>query len=108
MPAIDDSATFALIFANNDYQAPEATQFEVDLIRNQLHDDDIDDLGFGTSDDENTWVLVVRIQGQPPQTDVGKTLQRELLKIRLEEAVHKAWVEVYSRIAKEVLVRIAS
>jgi hypothetical protein len=104
MPCIDESATFALLFANNGCANSGAVHNEVHRIRRQLQDDDMQDLGFGLSDDGCTWTLVVRIDTQPQQTDTGRALQRELLKIRLEDAVKKAWAAVYTH-ETEMLVR---
>ncbi len=106
MPCIDESATFALVFANNEAVFPEDVHPEVELIRQRLRGDGMDDLGFGLSEDGCTWALVVRIATQPCQTDAGRVLQRELLKIRLEEAVQKAWITVHSG-EQPVLARIA-
>lgn len=102
MPCIDEAATFALVFANNEGAAPEAVHQEVDLIRQRVRDEDMEDLGFGLSDDGCTWTLVIRIQTQLCQTEVGRVLQRELLKIRLEEAVQKAWAAVNANDSPEL------
>jgi hypothetical protein len=94
MPCLDESALFALVFANNDHAAPSAAQLEVDTIRQLLREEDMEDLGYGVSQDGRTWTILVRIQGQAYATESGRILQRELLKVRLEEAVQKAWAAV--------------
>jgi hypothetical protein len=106
MPCVDETATFALLFANNGSADPIAVHAEVDRIREQLRGEDMTDLGFGSSDDGCTWTLVIRIDNQPQQTDAGRKLQRELMKIRIEEAVQKAWAEAHTHEAA-LLVRTA-
>jgi hypothetical protein len=108
LPCIGDSMTFAVIFGNNDFEAMDITQLEVNLIRDQLRDDtDMETLGFGTSPDCRTWTLVVRHRGKALPTVAGQIMRCELLKIRLEDVVRKAWVAVYSQIAQDALVRLA-
>jgi hypothetical protein len=104
MPCVDEAATFALVFANNGSAEPEAMHDEVDRIREALRGEDMEDLGFGLSDDGCTWTMVVRVEHAPQQTEVGRTLQRELLKIRLEGAVQRAWAAAHA-CEVEMLVR---
>lgn len=103
IPSLEESVTFALVFANNDLAVPEAVHQEVELIRQHLREEEMDDLGFSLSEDGRTWTLILRIHGQIQETEAGKTLQREFLKIRIEEAVQRGWASIYTRAAAAIL-----
>jgi hypothetical protein len=81
------------IFGNDNYIAEAKARREVELTRCRLRDFGAEEVGFGLSQDGYTWALLVRCDDRLYKTEAGKALQRELLKIALEEAVGRAWRE---------------
>ncbi len=79
------------IFGNDNYIAEAKARREVELTRRRLREMGAEEAGFGLSQDGYTWALLVRCDGSRYHTETGKALQRELLKIALEEAVGRAW-----------------
>jgi hypothetical protein len=64
---------------------------EAENVRNQLHGDPaLHELGFGTSGDGATWAMLIAADKTQFNTLAGQALQKELLKISLEEAVQRA------------------
>jgi hypothetical protein len=88
---VEDGTAVVGVFGNDNYQADAKARREVELIRAQLQDTDAEEVGFGLSQDGFSWALLVRVNEARYQTAVGKTLQKELLKIYLEDAVSRAW-----------------
>ena len=68
-----------------------ASQREVELIRRRLRELAAQEIGFGLSQDGFSWALLVSCDDRRYKTSPGKAMQRELLKITLEEAVSQAW-----------------
>jgi hypothetical protein len=87
---IEDGAVLG-IFGNDNYIAESKARREVELTRRRLHDVGAVEVGFGLSQDGYTWALLVRCEEHGYRTEAGKALQRELLKVALEEAVSRAW-----------------
>jgi hypothetical protein len=79
------------VFGNDNYILDGKSRREAELVRRQLKEAAIEELGFGLSYDGYTWALLARPDDQRYQTVVGKMLQAELLKVRIEEMVEKAW-----------------
>lgn len=79
------------IFGNDNYIAEAKARREVQLTRQRLREIGAEEAGFGLSQDGFTWALLVRCDEARYRTEAGKALQRELLKIALEEAVSRAW-----------------
>jgi hypothetical protein len=79
------------VFGNDNYIAEAKARREVELTRRQIKDVGAEEVGFGLSQDGFTWALLVRCDDRRYRTEAGKALQRELLKIALEEAVSRAW-----------------
>jgi hypothetical protein len=88
---VEDGTAVVGVFGNDNYRADAKARREVELIRNQLHNTDAEEVGFGLSQDGFSWALLVRVDDSRYQTAAGKTLQKELLKIYLEDAVSRAW-----------------
>ncbi len=82
------------IFGNDNYIAETRARREVELIRLQLRELGAEEAGFGLSQDGYTWALLVRCADHRYKTEAGNILQRELLKLALEEAVGRAWRDV--------------
>jgi hypothetical protein len=89
---IEDGAVIG-IFGNDNYLGEARARHEVELTRRRLRDLGAEEAGFGLSPDGYTWAILVRCDDHRYQTETGKALQRELLKITLDEAVSRAWRE---------------
>ncbi len=87
---VEDGAVIG-IFGNDNYIAEANSRREVELTRQRLRQMGAEEAGFGLSQDGYTWALLVRCDERRYRTEAGRALQRELLKIALEEAVSRAW-----------------
>jgi hypothetical protein len=88
---VEDGSAVVGVFGNDNYLADAKAQREVALLREQLRNTHAEEVGFGLSQDGFSWALLVRVNDQPYQTAAGKTLQKELLKISLEDILSRAW-----------------
>jgi hypothetical protein len=88
---VEDGTAVVGVFGNDNYLADVKAQREVELLREQLKNTDAEEVGFGLSQDGFSWAVLVRVNDQPYRTAAGKTLQKELLKITLEDIVSRAW-----------------
>jgi hypothetical protein len=79
------------IFGNDNYIAEVKARHEVELMRKRVRELGAEEAGFGLSQDGYTWALLVRCDDGRYRTETGRAMQRELLKIALEEAVSRAW-----------------
>jgi hypothetical protein len=87
---IEDGAVVG-IFGNDNYAAEAKARREVELTRKRLREMGAEEVGFGLSQDGYAWALLVRCDDRRYRTGAAKELQREMLKIALEEAVARAW-----------------
>jgi hypothetical protein len=88
---VEDGSAVVGVFGNDNYLADAKARREVELMREQLRESDAEEVGFGLSRDGFSWALLVRVNDTHYTTAAGKTLQKELLKIFLEDAVYRAW-----------------
>ena len=88
---LDEGAAVVGVFGNDNYIAEPRSQREVELIRRRLRELAAHEVGFGLSQDGFSWALLVGCDDRRYRTGMGKAMQRELLKITLEEAVSQAW-----------------
>lgn len=88
-----EEGTVIGIFGNDNYIAEANSRREVELTRQRLRQLGAVEAGFGLSQDGFTWALLVRCDDSRYKTEAGRTLQRELLKIALDEAVGRSWRE---------------
>ncbi len=88
---IGDGSMIAAVFGNDNYRCDEKVRREVDLVRQQLRESAIEELGFGVSHDGYSWTLLVKSDTRHYQTAVAKTFQVELLKVFLEDVVWRSW-----------------
>jgi hypothetical protein len=79
------------VFGNDNYIAEMRARREVELIRGRVRELGGEEVGFGLSQDGYTWALLVRCDESRYATETGRALQRELMKITLEDAVARAW-----------------
>jgi hypothetical protein len=79
------------VFGNDNYVAEAKARREVELTRQRIREVGAEEVGFGLSHDGFTWAILVRCDGRRYRTEAGRALQRELLKVALDEAVSRAW-----------------
>ncbi len=87
----DLSGSVVGVFGNDNYIAEPRSRREVEVMRLHLRGLAAVELGFGLSRDGFTWAMVVHRDDRRYQTKAGKAMQRELLKIAMEETVNLAW-----------------
>ncbi len=102
MSDIADCPVVVGVFGNDQQQAEEAHR-ELGLVRERLKDIEASELGFGLSDDGATWDLLVGVESSRYQTLAGQTMQRELFKVYLEEAIWGAWRQIQYEQIKQAL-----
>jgi hypothetical protein len=91
MRFVDEGGPVVGVFGNDNYIAEARARREVELMRVRLREIGAEEVGFGLSQDGYTWALLARCDDRRYRTPAGKGLQRELLKISLEDAVCRAW-----------------
>ncbi len=91
---LDDGPLVVGIFGNDNYLADLKARRVVTLVRQRLREAAVEELGFGLSHDGAAWALLAGADSRRYHTAAGKTFQRELLKIFLEDLVWKAWQAV--------------
>lgn len=88
---IGDGNMIAAVFGNDNYRYNEKVRREVELVRKQLKEASVEELGFGLSPDGYSWTLLVRTDTQGCKTELGKAFRIEMLKIFLDEIVWRSW-----------------
>jgi len=88
---IDDGPLVLGVFGNDNYFTDAKARRTVELLRQRLKEGEGRELGFGVSEDGLTWALLVGADRNRYQTAMGRALQRELLKVFLEDALWNAW-----------------
>jgi len=88
---VEDAPLVVGVFGVDPFIADPQARFQVDEVRQRLPEFDAIELGFGLSADNSVWVLLVGTAPDRYRTAAGQTLQKELLKLSLEEAVWDAW-----------------
>jgi hypothetical protein len=102
MSDVTDCPVVVGVFANNNDQGFES-QREIDLVRDRLKEIEASELGAGVNDDGSTWALLVGVETSRYQTIAGQTVQRELFKAFLEEAIWAAWRQIQYEQIKHAL-----
>ncbi len=90
---VRDGNIVAAVIGNDNYIASSAAQQEVELVRQQLRDAEVEELAFGLSQDGYSWALLVKADNQGFQTAAGKAFRSEMLRGHLDEMVWNAWRE---------------
>jgi hypothetical protein len=88
---INDDSMVAAVFGNDNFLSNANTRREVELVRRQLTQALIQELGFGLAPDGSTWTLLVKTEAAHYQTTAGKAFHMEMFRTLLEDAVHGAW-----------------
>jgi len=91
MPRLRDNAVVIWMFGNEDRAAGEPTLHEMDILRRDTQDRNIEELGTGFSPDRRTWVMIFRTAGGRDRTKAGKSLQLDMLEASLDQAMDTAW-----------------
>jgi hypothetical protein len=91
---VEDAPLVVGVFGIDRFVADPLARFQVDLVRQRLHEFDAAELGFGVSADGSVWVLLVGTAPDRYRTAAGKAMQKELLKLSLEQKVWDAWRKV--------------
>jgi hypothetical protein len=91
---VDDAPLVLGVFGNDNYLWDDKSRKEVELVRKGLGHTDAAEMAFGLSADGQTWALLVATDRDRYQTQAGQTLQKELLKLTLENILATAWTEV--------------
>jgi hypothetical protein len=86
-----DGSMLGAVFGNDHYLGNHLAKKEVGLIRQQLRDAGIEELGFGISHDGQSWALLVRTDFDELKTNTAKTFRTEMYRSYLEELVWAAW-----------------
>ena len=79
------------VFGNDNYVAESRARREVELMRRRVRELGAEEVGFGLSQDGYSWAMLVRCDDRRFKTEAGRSLQRELMKITLEDEVSHAW-----------------
>jgi hypothetical protein len=88
---VDDGHMIAAVFGNDNYRYDAKAHQEVALVRKQLREAGVEELGFGLSPDGYTWTLLVKTDHHDYQTEAGRAFQVEMLKVFLDEVVWRSW-----------------
>ena len=92
---VGENTVIAGLYGNANYLADERARQEVTQVRQRLKDVGVEVLQFGLSMDGKAWALLVKIDDRPYQTEAGKGLQRELLKMSLDEILQDTYRSLY-------------
>lgn len=92
---VEDAPLVIGVFGNDNYLWDEKTRKEVELVRERLRDvAEATEMGFGLSEDGQSWAMLVAADRDRFGTKAGQTFQKELLKAALESIVWNAWRNV--------------
>jgi hypothetical protein len=73
------SNAIAAVFGNDGYVDNGTARREVEFLRGELHQADLEGLGFGLSEDGGTWLLLIKADNSGFQTELGKSFRTEML-----------------------------
>ena len=91
IPRVRDNAIVIWMFGNEDRAAGEPTLHEMDILRRDTGDRNIEELGTGFSPDRCTWVMIFRTRRGRYRTKAGRSFQLDMLKTGLDQAMDGAW-----------------
>jgi hypothetical protein len=92
---VNDGVMVAAIFGNDNFIGNVKTRREVELVRQQLTQGSVEELGFGLSPDGSSWTILVRTDNDRYQTLAGRAFHMEMFRIFLEDVVQGAWSRAY-------------
>jgi hypothetical protein len=88
---VNDGAVVAAIYGNDNYLGEARAQREVELVRRQLSQSQVQEVAFGLSPDGASWALLVRAKPSGFKTEAGKAFHMEMFRLFLEDTVEGAW-----------------
>jgi hypothetical protein len=92
---VDDAPLVVGVFGNDNYRDDPKTRREVELVRQRLRDlPEVVEMGFGLSQDGQTWAMLVATDKDRYHTQAGQVFQKEMLKAALEMVVWNSWRQV--------------
>ncbi len=91
---VEDGPLVLALFGNDGYQTNPLVFREVELLRRLLRQTPARELGFGLSQDGQCWAILVGMEHYQYETAAGRTLQKDLYKIGLEQLLAHAWQAV--------------
>jgi hypothetical protein len=86
-----DGTMIGAVFGNDRYLLNHLAKKEVALVREQLRQAGLEEIGFGLSHDGQSWALLIRTDVEGLQTATAKALRIEMYRSYLEELVWAAW-----------------
>jgi hypothetical protein len=87
---VNDGNMVAAVYGNDNYLTDASTRREVELVRRQLAQAYIEELGFGLTPDGSSWTLLVQADNNRYQTRAGKAFYMEMFRIFLEDTLQGA------------------
>src|SRR5262249_45491616 len=88
---VADGSVVAAVFGNDGYMEHEQTRREVALVRQQLRDSLIEELGFGLTPRVDSWAVRGRTDCARFRPAAGQAFHVEMFKAYLEDTVQAAW-----------------
>ncbi len=85
-----EDSLVAAVFGNEPYEQ-EPTHQQVEDIRDWLREGEIEELGFGLSEDASTWAMILRLETERYDTEIGRKFYMEMVQARLDNVVHPEW-----------------
>jgi hypothetical protein len=86
-----DGSMLGAVFGNDHYLGNHLAKKEVGLVRQQLRESGIEELGFGLSHDGQSWALLIRTDFEELKTSSAKAFRTEMYRAYLEDLVWAAW-----------------
>jgi hypothetical protein len=91
IPCPAEEMVVSWLLGNGESVCDKHVEYELKLIRIRLRDLGLEELGFGASADQCCWALAIKADNHRYQTELGKALHLQLLKIDLNDAIRSAW-----------------
>ena len=91
IPRPHDHTVIIWVFGNDTEPPREDREQEIAHLRQRIDGQEMEELGYGASQDQHTWVLVLRTDNGKYHTEVGKAFHMEMTKAWLDEVVQEAW-----------------
>ena len=88
--SVDEDCPVVVGVFGNDNDLGNTGQREVELVRNRLHEVNLEELGYGESADRSTWALLIGSDNHC-QTTSGRMFQEQMMKLFLDDLVWRAW-----------------
>jgi hypothetical protein len=92
---VADGSVIAGVYGNANYVADPKARQEVEVVRQRLKAAGIEVKQFGLSLDGHTWALLVHLDDRAFQTEAGKAMYREMLKVQLDDIVQGTYQTVF-------------